>query len=189
MTSLSKTSVVTIKQILQIEMKPKWMENILIREIKEGVKHQKLVARKDFLDQCIRRTICPSEIVAIARIVEGQDRSRNRKEEKRILRIRIDNLMEEIRESKARWSAETKRVNSVLGLSMEGSHGIKKARENELKLVWDRKKVRTNRKADKMDVKQNPTKRSNIPATYRQILIGDKELSDKYGETPVSVAI
>ena len=117
MTSLLKITVVTIKQILHMEMKPKWMENILIREIKEEVKHQKLVSRKDFLDQCIRRTICPSEIAAIAKKVDGQDRGRNRKEEKRILRIRIDNLMKEIQESKTRWTAETKRVNSVLGLS------------------------------------------------------------------------
>ena len=73
-------------------MKPKWMEGILLNEVKEGLKFQKLVSKKNFLEQCIRRTICPSEILAIARKVDGEERNRNRKEEKRILRIRIDSL-------------------------------------------------------------------------------------------------
>ena len=60
MTSISKTTVVTFKQILHIELKPNWMETILLNEVMEAIKFQKLVFKKDFLEQCVRQTICLS---------------------------------------------------------------------------------------------------------------------------------
>ena len=57
----------------------------------------------------------------IASRVVGEDRNRNRKEEKRILHIRIDKLRKEIAESRMNWTAETRRVNYVHGLSGNGS--------------------------------------------------------------------
>ena len=45
------------------------------------------------------------------------------------------------------------------------------------------------KKADAMDIKQIPTKKSNIPAEYREILIGNKELDEKYGDIDLSVVI
>ena len=83
--------------------------------------------------------------MAIARKVDGGDRKRNMKEEKRILQIRIDSLMKKIEESKVKWTARTKKVNSTLGLSAEGSAKLRKAREKELRLVWDREKTKMNR--------------------------------------------
>ena len=50
MVSISKTTVVTFKQILHIKLKPKWMESILLNEVKEGIRFQKLVSKKDFLE-------------------------------------------------------------------------------------------------------------------------------------------
>ena len=45
------------------------------------------------------------------------------------------------------------------------------------------------RKADKIDIKLNPVRKNSVPADCREILIGDKELEDKYGEIDISVAV
>ena len=174
---------------MTIETKPKWNEKILLNEIKEGIRHQKLICRKDFLEQCVRRTLCPSEIMAVAKRVVNTNHERNRKEEKRILQMRIDEMKREIAISKEKWTAETMRVNSILKLSPEGSRRMRMIRESELKQVWNREKERVNKKADLMDNKQNPMRNSKIPALYRDIPIGDVELIDKYGDTIPSVAI
>ena len=76
---------------------------------------------------------------------------------------------------------DTKRVNSLLGLSLEGSSRLRKAKEDELRLVWDLEKVEMGKKVDAMDIKQNPFKKSHISAKYRDILIRDKERNNKYG--------
>ena len=89
MTSISAITVREIRYILQRELKPKWQEDILLKEIKMGMKHQKMVAQKDLLEQCSRRQVFPAEIIALARQIRGICEDRNRKEERRIIGIRI----------------------------------------------------------------------------------------------------
>ena len=80
MVSISTNAVFNIKQVLNKELKPKWTESILISNIKLGLKYQKLVIQKDFLDLCVRRKVCPPEILALAKRVGGQETSeRNEK--------------------------------------------------------------------------------------------------------------
>ena len=45
------------------------------------------------------------------------------------------------------------------------------------------------KKADKIDEKLNPIRKNSVTAEYREILIGDKELEDKYGDINISVAV
>ena len=40
-----------------------------------------------------------------------------------------------------------------------------------------------------MDEKQNPVKKSTVPEEYMGILIGERELIEKYGETVPEVAV
>ena len=191
MTSVSKNTVNNIRQILYTELKPKWTERLFLDEIRLGLRFQKLVIQKDFLEQCVRRTICPVEILSIASRVGGGDRrkSRNRKEEKRILEMRIDEKKKDIGEMRRRWEAETRRVNSVVGLSFRGSEKMRVLKAEELRMFWQKEKKRTQDKADRMVEKQNPVRPSSIPVEYRGIIIGDQGLEDKFGQTSPSIAI
>ena len=72
MVSISKNTVFKIKQVLNIESKPKWIESLILSNLKEGLKYQKLVIQKDFLDLCARRKVCPPEILSLARRVGRQ---------------------------------------------------------------------------------------------------------------------
>ena len=57
MVSISSTTVRRIKQVMQIESKPKRIEDILLSNLKKGIKIQKTVAQKDFLESCVRKKI------------------------------------------------------------------------------------------------------------------------------------
>ena len=71
MTSICKTTVSAIKQIYHNELKPTWMINILLSEIKQGMRYQRNVIQKDFLEMCIRQSIFTSEIMETAKKVNN----------------------------------------------------------------------------------------------------------------------
>lgn len=71
MTSIFKNTVNTLKQVYISELKPMWMIDLLLSEIKQGFKYQRLVSQKDFLDTCIRRSLCTKVIMDIARKVRN----------------------------------------------------------------------------------------------------------------------
>ena len=104
MVSISKNTVIAIKQVYQIELKPIWMVKILLREMKQGVKYQRSVIQKDFLETCTRRSLCTKEIMDTAMKVMNdpsrREQKRNREEERRILKIRIEEKKDEIRREK-----------------------------------------------------------------------------------------
>ena len=58
MTSIFKNTVIALKQVYASELKPKWMINKLLSEIKQGIRYQRYEIQKDFLETCIRRSIC-----------------------------------------------------------------------------------------------------------------------------------
>ena len=95
MVSISSTTVRRIKQVMQIESKPKRIEDILLSNLKKGIKIQKLVAQKDFLENCVKKKICPPEIESLAKRIGGKSTTKQETvgrymiEEKRILMISV----------------------------------------------------------------------------------------------------
>ena len=83
--TLSTNTVIAIKQVLNEEQKPKWMEVATLNTIKMGVKHLKYVVQKDFLETCLSKKLFTSEITSIARKIVG-DYNVNKKKDK----IRIE---------------------------------------------------------------------------------------------------
>ena len=70
--TISKNTVISIKQLLTMEQKPKWIEENILNEVKLGIKHLKLVVQKDLLETCLRKRLYPDEIKAIAKRIIGQ---------------------------------------------------------------------------------------------------------------------
>ena len=141
-----------IKQVLNIEMKPKRIERIILNEMKEGIKIQKLVIQKDFMETCLRRKICPVEISSLAKKVHQSDghgrriKDRDTQEEKRILNLRIEKKKEEIQTMKDAWTEESKRVRHVSRLSKDGEWRLKKIKNEELSRGWEKEKERMKKK-------------------------------------------
>ena len=74
MVSLSSTTVRELRQVMEMELKPKWNLEILLREVKLGVKYQNKVGQKDLLEQCARRKVYPVDILSVAKkIRSGKD--------------------------------------------------------------------------------------------------------------------
>ena len=61
-------------------------------------------------------------------------------------------------------------------------------KSSELQRIWRIEKERLKGKLERLIEKQKPKKES-IPATFRDILIGDAELKEKFGDTEPKVAI
>ena len=143
MVSISTNSVLNIKQVMNIELKPTWMEKIVLSNLKEGLRYQKLVIQKDFLDLCARRKVCPQEILTLAKRVGRQvsrtdsDGPRDKDEELRILKIRIQNQIEEIKNTKTTWERSTQRVRTTINLSKEGNRRLNLIRQTELTRFWE----------------------------------------------------
>ena len=57
--TISKNTVISIKQLLTMEQKPKWIEENILNEVKLGIKHLKLVVQKDLLETCLRKRLYP----------------------------------------------------------------------------------------------------------------------------------
>ena len=99
MVTLSTNTVKNLRQVLQTEMKPTWNLEILLKELKNGIRYQNKVGQKDFLEQCSRRRVYPQDITALAKRIIGRE-DRLEQEKKRIIRMRISEKKEEIRIAK-----------------------------------------------------------------------------------------
>ena len=67
MVSVSSITVKELRQVMEAELKPKWNLDILLKEIKLGIRYQGKVGQKDLLEQCVRRRVYPAEILALAK--------------------------------------------------------------------------------------------------------------------------
>ena len=184
MVSIPKNTVTEIRQVLESEQKPKWNLKILLNEIKTGIRYQRKVAQKDFMEQCLRRILCIKEIISLARQVRsipGRKEDRDRIEEKRILRIGIEEMKKDLETEKDRWTQESKEVRKTIKLSSEASDRMRMIKSSVFKVEWNNCKERLQRKLNMMIQKQNPIKKS-MPGVLMDILIETKELEDRYGE-------
>ena len=67
MVSVQSTTVQQFKNVLHMEEKPPGAVNVLIRDMKSGLKVQKKAAQKDFLEVCMRKKVFPKDIIMIAK--------------------------------------------------------------------------------------------------------------------------
>ena len=65
--SVSNNTVTSIGTILSIDMKPMWMKNKLIDDIKERMRLQNLSVQRDFLNMCVTKGLAPADIQCLAK--------------------------------------------------------------------------------------------------------------------------
>ena len=72
--SVQSTMINLCRNVLAVEQKPQGAVNVIIRDIKAGLKVQKKVAQKDFLEACLRKKLFPKDVEAAAN--KNEDLSR-----------------------------------------------------------------------------------------------------------------
>jgi hypothetical protein len=184
--NISKTTVCSIRNLINSEQKPHGMTATLLRDVKMGIKFNILTRQRIFLEDCLRMNVCPNEIVSTARSIERVNRVNNDlgrrcvKQEKRILRIRQSNASREARMQKTVWEASSREASNVVNLSVEGRNWFKHVKEAELRRVWEETKVRHKKKLRWLTMKQKKD-RGDIPDTFREVLITDEILAEAFG--------
>ena len=124
MVSLLTTTVTNICTILQMEEKPSGAKNMVINDIKNGVKVQKMTAQKDFLETCLKRRLFPKDIMSTAKSLARGDEKKYSVESRRILKDRIREKARDIRIAKQTWDKSTKERKMSLKLSSDGEDAI-----------------------------------------------------------------
>ena len=120
MVSVTTTTIKAFIEVLMNEEQPLGGKNMLIRDLKNGLKVQKLTAQKDFLSVCARKSVFPSDISSLARTLSNGDNSKFKKEAKRILRNRTSDKLRDIRQGKETWNRSTEQCRDTLTLSSNG---------------------------------------------------------------------
>ena len=59
MVSISPTTIQEFKRVLTIEEKPHGGLNTLVKDMKNGLKVQVMIAQKDFLEVCLKKGMFP----------------------------------------------------------------------------------------------------------------------------------
>ena len=102
--SVQSTTINLCRNVLAVEQKPKGAVNVIIRDIKAGLKVQKKVAQKDFLEACLRMKLFPKDVEAATKLLVRGDIRKVAKEGRKILRNRITDKVREIREARHDWN-------------------------------------------------------------------------------------
>ena len=71
MVSVTTTTVRAILMVLTNEEQPLGGKNMLIRDLKNGLKVQKLAAQKDFILICARKSMFPLDISSLAKTLSN----------------------------------------------------------------------------------------------------------------------
>ena len=136
MVSVSPTTVKSMKEVLWREKQPLGAVNTLIRDLKNGLKVQKIVAQKDFLEVCVRKQVYPKDVISIAKSLARGDDRKLKSESRRIMRDRITEKARDIRISRDSWNSSTSFCRRNIRLSDEGWRIIKSLRKMELDSFW-----------------------------------------------------
>ena len=121
MVSLLTTTVRNISLILQTEEKPLGAKNVIVKDIKNGIKVQKLTAQKDFLEICLKKKVFPKDIMSTAKSLARNDDKKYKIETKRITKDRIREKARDIRIAKDNWNKSTRERKTSLKLSKKPS--------------------------------------------------------------------
>jgi hypothetical protein len=183
--SISQTAVTSLRNVINIEQKPRSMTKILLLDIKMGIKYNILTKQKIFLDDCNRANICPADIISIAKSVEGHgNNARNRFHEKKIIRLRSVNAARQARDQKSRWETTSRETYRIVRLSQEGRRVFNEIKESEMQRVWIEMTIKYQKKIEWLKMKQGKIKKK-VPEKYEEVIVSDEALRKEFGETVI----
>ena len=137
MVSVSATTVRAINEVLMNDEQPLSGKNMLLRDLKNGLKVQKLNAQKDFLETCARKAVFPKDIISLAKSLSKDDSAKFNKEVRWILRDRISTKKRDIRNSKETWDRSTRQYRETVNLSANGLRLIQVIWKKEFSNFWN----------------------------------------------------
>ena len=190
-TTLPKTTLTILKNILINDYKPLWEMRILARDMKNNLKKINLHHQLNLLSSLNSRSLSTIEIINQARKMNQQAKTNQRfkSDEAQILRKRIRMKKMEIKEHQIILRADYDRTWDI-GLSQVAWDAYRFHKNLILFNAWNLGKESVR---DKIEWIQKKTKQaSNSSSNFYQnspicndIPTSDKDLSDRFGEIPV----
>ena len=186
--SVSRNSVIRLRAWYET-YKPRVGNADARQDILNGLRVNTSIQQRNLLDKMKAKGVATKELINRAKGNLGSTDYQNRtnkglrKEIRRLIAMRITEKQREITIQQRKWWSSTKELNSKLTPQQRTEfNNIKK---EELNRVWallnlDMKKKLLNCEANRRRV---------IPTELRGVLVGDRELQDKYGEVNVTPVI
>ena len=187
--SVSTMAVSSILRILTSDRKPQSMKTYLIADIKNRIENLALWSKNIFLKQCLSRGIATKEIKDLAKktVSEGGAKQRHIREERRILRLRIQEKERQIIDSTRKIDIETRKAHKIVQLSPGLLDQFKQVRRNELGQKWEY--LRDKRETRLRKIVENCCDKDKVPEKYRGVDISDRALTEMFGDPSKEPAV
>lgn len=189
--TIHKSTVGNIRELLFTEQKPLGLLHILLKDIRSGIKFNILTKQKSFLESCLRKGLCPTEIVSIAGRMRERNmmmrnmnlQMRNRIQEKKILKMRVQSATTEARRQKKEWERVSTDVYRMTKMTVHGKIRYKCLKEKELQRAWKDLTDKFENKLDNLRKRQRPNDDDRgIPDRYRGVIVNDEALIEAFGD-------
>ena len=169
--SISYHSINQLKSIC--DKTPRGGLKDLIKDIKEGFRVQKLINQRNFLEKLKKRGEATRDCISLAkRIVSKFNSKRCKKEEVRLMNLRIAEKSQESRIQRQVWYKYSSMIESFMSLETKSYYRLIKQRE--ISRVWRLEKSRLDSKLQKTVI--------DIPDIYAGIKVGDQILREQFGD-------
>ena len=164
----------TVKQLkLIIDNIPCLGLKELTNDIKEGFKYTRLVTQHNLLEKLRKKGDATSDVISIAKKITSKYNSvRNKKEESRMMGLRIAEKSKECRIQRQKWCQKSISVES--GMQRQVKEHYRHLKRQELDRVWRLEKARIDNKLSRTKIV--------IPDIYAGIKIADHVLKGQFGD-------
>ena len=170
------SNTVSLLKTWYSERNPRLRFGEYLKIVREGIRINKLVAQRDFLEKIQKKGLYTQEMITTAKRNRGLNapasNKRQKKEQKRLLALRIKEKLLELKKCQQVWRKNLKAVEE--GLTRQARREFNQIKSRELKRTWDIEKDHKNEKIKCL------TQGQEIPQVYMGITIGDRLLKEKF---------
>ena len=142
--------------------------------MKEGIKYTKMVSQRNYLEKLLAKGEATPEVISLARrkVHQIPDKERRyKKEEKIIMKNRIEEKKSQIKKQKINWTKTSVEVEKDLGNEARAQYRIIK--KNELNRVWEIENAHKRKKLRNLV--------PDVPDIYQGVLLQSSLLEEKFG--------
>ena len=185
--SVDSNTVNTFKLIVEADNLPPGRKNDLIKDVKVGLKMQRIQAQLNLLERAQTKGIATPEVISLSkRTTKSNNKAVLRNEQKRLMKVSINRVNKELAKQKKEFHKVTGEVKVIL--SKEAYSQYKILKQEQMNLSWKKETEARNKKLNWRISKAKVNQESGVPEV-KGVLFSDEELKDLFGEPEVNPAV
>ena len=185
--SVDSNTVNTFKLIVEADNLPPGRKNDLIKDVKVGLKMQRIQAQLNLLERAQTKGIATPEVISLSkRTTKSNNKAVLRNEQKRLKKVSINRVNKELAKQKKEFHKVTGEVKVIL--SKEAYSQYKILKQEQMNLSWKKETEARNKKLNWWISKAKVNQESGVPEV-KGVLFSDEELKDLFGEPEVNPAV